>query len=212
MFARTETAEQRLAIYRGLRLRNRLVAILRIGVPALGAIVLGAIVIQMAVAALEREFGFSNIRIEHDAVTVDSPRYAGAFGDGSTYFVTAQSARAGLDAFNRISLSGVTVSLTRGNGDKMGAEAAEASIETHDQLIVIPGDANVADSRGTKGVLTGAEIDWPHQTLKTKGPVHFVNGAGATIDAQGLDYDARTRTWTFHRATVTLPQTPGDTP
>ncbi len=70
----------------------------------------------------------------------------------------------------------------------------------------------IADSRGTHGVLAGAVIDWPHETLTTKGPVHFVNGSGARIDAAGLDYDARTRTWTFHRASVTLPHTPGDTP
>ena len=47
--ARTESLEQRTAIFNRLALRNRLVAILRIGVPAIGAIVFVALLAPLQV-------------------------------------------------------------------------------------------------------------------------------------------------------------------
>jgi hypothetical protein len=49
--ARTETAEQRSAIYEALLRRNRLVGILRIGVPAMGAVLILGLLLQIYVVS-----------------------------------------------------------------------------------------------------------------------------------------------------------------
>ena len=54
--ARTESLEQRTAIFNRLALRNRLVAILRIGVPAIGAIVFVALLAQIYIGNLLEQF------------------------------------------------------------------------------------------------------------------------------------------------------------
>ena len=98
-------AAQRLAIYRGLEARNRIVGILRIGIPALGVIALSALLVQIYISSRTTRFGISQIVVSPDSVTVETPEYSGVLDDGTSYRVSAVSAQAAADATDRIGLS-----------------------------------------------------------------------------------------------------------
>jgi lipopolysaccharide export system protein LptC len=200
----------RLATYRRLAMRNRIVAILRIGVPALGSIVLVALVIQIYIASFANQFGVGNISITRDTITVESPEYAGTLDDGSTYRVWSDDAQAAVGNTEIIDLTGANLVLNRAaTGITMNVNAPEAALDTTRQVVVIDGIAYVEDSTGTRATLHQSEFNWVDQFLDSKGAVHVDYADGATVDAQGLVYDAKTQVWTFSRATVTLPATPG---
>ena len=91
-------------------------------------------------------------------------------------------------------------------------EARAAQLDTTNQLTLVPGLANVADSTGTTGVLNDSVFDWHSQLLTTKGAVAIDYADGSSVRARGLVYDAANVVWTFDRSVVTLPSTPGEDP
>jgi lipopolysaccharide export system protein LptC len=204
--------DQRRRVFQRLSLRNRFVTVLRLALPLLGALVLALLCAQIYITSLTRQYGVSRISIDRDSIAVDTPKYAGVMADGSSYSMTSASAKAALNAMDVIDLSDAKVNFSKADGTQMNAVAAAASMQTTDQLVFIPGLANVSDSTGTRGTLNASVVNWPHQTLHSTGKVHFDYADGTVIDAEGLDYDAKARTWTFHQATVVLAKTPGEQP
>jgi lipopolysaccharide export system protein LptC len=211
MYARAETSEQRLQIFNALNTRNRVVAILRIGVPIIGVVVFLGLVAQIFIAGFANDFGIGRVTVNGDSVTVDTPTFSGIMGNGNTYKVSAEGARTALADLNVIDLQKVTVALLKPGGVEMTARADTASLETIRQTAAVPGTAHVSDSTGSTGTLAKVFIDWPRQAMKAD-KVSFQLAGGATLDADSLDYDARTAVWTFKHATLTLPDLPGDTP
>lgn len=202
-------AAHRLAIYRGLAVRNRVVAILRIGVPALGSVALVALIAQIYVSSLGSRFGVGQISVTSERVTVEAPEYAGVLDDGTAYRVSASAAEAATDATDRIGLIEARLVMTRPNGVGMTVEAPEALLDTTGQIVIVEGVANVANSLGTTGIIQDSVFDYVTQKLVGKGPVTLDYADGTHIVAEGITYDAIGLVWTFSRATVTLPDTPG---
>ncbi|MDB5562461.1 MAG: hypothetical protein JWN11_1879 [Hyphomicrobiales bacterium] len=145
--------DQRQRVFRRLRLRNRFVTVLRLALPLLGALVLALLCGQIYLTSLTRQYGVSRITIDRGSIAVDSPKYAGVMGDGSSYSMTSASAKAALTDMNVIDLTDAKVNFTKADGTQMNAVAAAASMQTTDQLIFVPGLANVSDSTGTRGTL-----------------------------------------------------------
>ena len=85
--------------------RNRLVGVLRFAVPAFGGVVFGGLMLQLFLASLGEDFGFSNVSIDRDNLVVDTPSYASMGADGSSYQVQAESARSALDRTDIIHLT-----------------------------------------------------------------------------------------------------------
>jgi lipopolysaccharide export system protein LptC len=203
-------ASERFAVYKRLALRNRVVGVLRYAVPAVGAVVLAALVVQIYVSSLNSRFGVGRITVSQDAIDVEAPEYAGRLDDGSSYRVWSTGARARLDQMDQVDLTGAALTLDRASGVTMQANAPMARLDTTRRVVVIEDVAHIEDSTGTSGVLQQSEFDWVNQVLDARGPVHIDYADGATVDAQGMHYDAKTALWSFTRATVTLPQTPGE--
>ena len=90
------------------------------------------------------------------------------------------------------------------------ADAAQAQLDSTEQLVMVEGVAEIADTRGMTGTLTNSVFDWDAQVLTTKGPVVINQADGTTIVAEGLVYDASAVIWTFTNSVVTLPSTPGE--
>jgi hypothetical protein len=201
--------DQRLRTYQRLAARNRIVAILRIGVPAIGLVVLVGLVGQIYLSSLTSRFGVGQITVTREAVNVDAPEYAGVLDDGSRYHVSAASAQAALDATDLIELSDARLRVIRTNGVTMEASAAAAQLDTTNELVIIAGPAHVVESTGTTSVLNDSVFDWQAQTLTSKGAVSVDYADGTHLVAKGLVYQAKSMIWTFSGATVTLPQTPG---
>ena len=202
-------AAQRLAVYRGLQARNRIVAILRVGIPALGVVALSALIIQIYVSSRASRFGVGQIAVSSESITVEAPEYSGLLDDGTAYRVSATSAQASVDATDRIGLSDASLTMLKPDGVTMRVDARSAILDTTNQLVEVAGIAEVGNSLGTSGLLRNSVFDYAAQRLVGNGPVSIDYHDGTTIVAEGLTYDATTLVWTFSRATVTLPDTPG---
>lgn len=204
-------AAQRLAVYRGLEARNRIVAILRVGVPVLGAVALSALLLQIYASSQTARFGISQIVVSPDSVSVETPEYSGVLDDGTAYRVSATSARAAVDATDRIGLSDAALTMAKPDGVTILVQTPAAVLDTTGQIVEIAGQAQVSNSLGTSGVLRDTVFDYQAQRLTGSGPVDIVYADGTQLEAEGLTYDAAALVWTFTRATVTLPDTPGAT-
>lgn len=202
-------AAQRQAIYRSLEARNRIVGILRIGVPALGLITLVVLIGQIYLSSLTGRFGIASISVTPDAVSVQSPEYAGVLDDGTTYRVWANSAKATVNASDRIDLSVAALTMNRANGVVMNVNAPLAVLDTTGEVVAIKGIAYVEDSTGTSGVIENSVFDYARQNLVAEGPVHIDYADGTALDSVGMTYDTLNAVWTFSRVSVTLPGTPG---
>jgi lipopolysaccharide export system protein LptC len=204
------TAQLLSPVHRRLLRRNRLVGLLRLAVPALGAVVLLALLVQIVLSSFGGRFSVGQITISPDAVTVEAPDYIGVLQDGSAYRVSAISARAAATRPDLIDLAEAKLVLDRIDGVQLTADASTAQLDTTGQLTIIPGVADVADSTGTTGTLRNSVFDWQAQLLTTKGAVAIDYADGTSVRATGLVYDAATMIWTFERSVVTLPSTPGE--
>ena len=205
-------AAQRLEVYKGLQARNRIVSILRIGVPALGLVALVLLVGQIYLSSLTGRFGVGQITVTRDSVSVDSPEYAGLLDDGTLYRVSATGAQAPTDATDQIAMSHARLVMSRPNGVATTVEAEVAVLDTTRELVVIKDVAHVSTSEGTRGVIADSIFDYKTQSLVGQGPVTIDYADGTHLVAEGLTYNATTMIWTFTRSTVTLPDTPGAKP
>jgi lipopolysaccharide export system protein LptC len=200
-------AAQRLAVY--LEARNRIVAILRIGVPVLGAVALAALLLQIYASSQTARFGISKVVVSPDSVTVETPEYSGLLDDGTAYRVAASSARAAVDATDRIGLNDAALTMVKPDGVTILVETPAAVLDTSHQVVEIAGEARVSNSEGTSGILRNTVFDYAAQRLTGDGAVSVDYADGTELEAEGLTYDAAALVWTFTRATVTLPDTPG---
>lgn len=216
MALRTDTAERRLAIYGALTTRNRIISVLRLGLPLLGTLMFLGFILQIFLASLGANFGIGHVSFSGDAVTVDTPAYSGVMTDGDVYKVSAAAAQASIANLNVIDLKDALLKLTKPDGWQMTAHAAAGSFETIGQVVKVPGTAEVSDSRGNSGSLANVVVDLPKQLVTASGKVTMALAGGMTISSNSLAYDARTNHWDFGRATVTLPadaeEDPGASP
>jgi lipopolysaccharide export system protein LptC len=196
--------------YRGLQRRNRVVSLLRLAVPLLGALTLAALLIQIAISSFGARYGIGQIEVSPDHITVETPEYAGTLSDGSRYRVWAEEAAAAIENTDLIALSNARIVLQRTGGLTREASTAQALLDSATQEVRIEGATDIGDSTGTSGRLHDTIFDWASQTLTSRGPVEIDYSDGATVRAEGLVHEADKGRWTFNRATVTLPSTPGE--
>jgi len=210
MATHAEPAERQ-RIYRRLARRNRVVSVLRWGVPALGLLALVALLGQIYISSIGVRFGISQISVGRDAVTVEAPEYTGVLADGSLYRVRATTARAALGSPDLIDLTDAVLVVTRTDNSTLEARAALARLDTTQQLVVVEDVAHITQSDGTTGTVYDSTFDWAAQTLTGRGAVDILYADGTTVVAKGMTYEAKSTIWTFSGATVTLPSTPGET-
>ncbi|WEJ58500.1 hypothetical protein [Devosia sp. FJ2-5-3] len=198
------------SLYGRLRRRNRVVAALRLGVPVLGAVTLLGLLAQLYLSSVGSRYGIGQVTVTPDAITVEAPEYAGILEDGSQYRVSADLASAATTNTDLIGLGNASVVLNRPDGVQMQASATSAELDALRQQVIAAGITEIADSTGTTGTLEDALFDWQSQTLTTTGPVAIDYADGTAIRAETLVFNAESRVWTFARAKVTLPATPGE--
>jgi len=200
----------RRATYKRLERRNRLIRVLRLAVPAAGTVILCALLIQIYLSSLGGRYGVGQVTVTPDAIVVEAPEYAGILEDGSSYRVWADAARANKDSTELIGLGNAAIVLNRADGVQMQATTPSADLDTITQAIHVPQNTEISDSLGTVGSLGPSVFDWQKKILTTEGPVDIAYADGTTIAAEGMVYDLGAKAWTFSRATVILPTTPGE--
>lgn len=204
-------AAERLRTYKRLAARNRFVAVLRIGVPAFGVLLLAGLMVQIYISNLASRFGIDSVSIDRDTVTVESPQYSGLLDDGSAYRVWASFADAPLAATDRINLTDAAVEVVSPKGMIMSVTADVALLDTSGEVVLVDGEASFSDSEGTYGTFSQSVFDARSQTLDSQGPVDIVYADGTALTARTMLYDAKAMRWTFSGVNVTLPDTPAST-
>jgi lipopolysaccharide export system protein LptC len=206
----TTPLTSRRPVFSRLARRNRIVAVLRLGVPLAGVALFVGLVAQIVLANIGARFGIGQVTISPDAITIDAPEYAGVMADGSSYRVWAASARAPLARTDLLDLTDGVIVVNRVDGVELRAEAAESQLDTAAQTVAIPDRADFTYSSGTTGIIYDTVVDWNAQTVTARGRTDVDYADGTTVRAQGLHYDAAAMRWTFSHAVVTLPSTPGE--
>jgi lipopolysaccharide export system protein LptC len=208
--ARTETAEQRSAIYASLVSRNRLVGILRYGLPAIGAIMLAGLLLQIYIGSLVPNFGFANIVLDRDNLVVEAPSYSGVGEDGTVYSLAAGEARAAIGNTDLINLRSAAVTMKQPTGTTFSAAAEDAQFSVSRQHVVVTGRTMVMGSNGLSGVVGDAVVDIPGESMVATGGADLKFPDGMTIKSSTMSYEAKAKRWTFDRVTVGFTSTPGE--
>lgn len=208
MTAPAASAARRIALLDRLEQRNRVIGVLRIGVPVLGVLVLAGLVVQIGLASLGRDFGIAHVRFAGDSVVVDTPTYSGVMANGNVYRISAEAAQTALTSLSIIELRNATATVTRPDGTGISVHMPAADFNAILQIMTVPGAFEFADTAGSAGSVTNATFSLPAQLLQSVGPVSLRFTNGTTLSAHGMTFDARTGKWQFTGATLTVPDLP----
>ena len=210
--ARTETLAQRTAILHRLLLRNRLVGILRYGVPAIGLIVFAALAIQITIGKFLDEYGITRISIDRKNLIVETPSYTAAGPDGTLYTMSAATARASFDQPDMLMLTDIALDLTPpGKTGTYSARVSEATLSAATQLLTMPGITTIAGQDGLSGSISDLVTDLGNRTMSgNKTEVKFSDGS--SFSAESASFTAKSHLWIFTGVTMRVAGTPGETP
>ena len=207
--ARTQTFDQRSAILGRLVVRNRLVAILRVAVPALGIAAFVALMGQIWLSNLARQYGVSGIRIDRGNLVVETPQYSEIGSDGSRYLVTARDARTPLANPSDIDMIDPRLTFERPGKSPFHAKATAATVDTNSHVVDVPGVTSVATDDGLSGTLVDLRSNMRAQITTADGPVDITFPDGSHLTADNMHFDGKTSVWSFDRATLVVPNLPG---
>lgn len=188
--------------------RNRVVAILRVAVPLGGVLLFAALVGQIWLASLARQYGVAGITIDRGHLVVDTPQYTVTNPDGTRYILGAKSAEAELGNPNLIGLTGATLNFERPGEPAFFLSADAAILDTGSQIVDVPSAMMLTRADGLEGSATGVHADLARHVAHADAAVAVKFANGTTIDADTMDYDGDTKTWIFTRATVVIPGLP----
>jgi len=208
--ATADSARDRL--YAGLMRRNRLVGLLRIVVPAAGALVLTVVLAGVILDNLREQFGFSSLSIDRDNLLVDIPTVTATGDDGTLYSATARTAKVRLGSMDMIDMVDAVFTMTAPEGASFTATAPGAALQVGRQTLTVPGTVTVTSNDGLSGTLTDFFGDMQNWQIVAHGAADITFPEGMHVEAQAMRYDGNLKLWSFERATVTLPETPGAAP
>lgn len=197
-------------VYRSLGRRNRFIGVLRWGLPAIGLLVLGALVMQIVIANIANSFQIDNVRIARDRLIIDAPAYAGVMGNGTKYEIVAEAASTPLAGNDVIDLERANVELIRTDGYVINATANNAQFSLSRQIVDVKEEMIIVDDDGMQAQLLNSTIDWTKQTLVAKDNVHVVFKDGTILSAASLTFNAETQTWDFGLAKLTVSPNTGN--
>jgi lipopolysaccharide export system protein LptC len=207
--AAPDPARERL--YRALGRRNRLVGVLRVAVPVAGVIVLCVVLGAIVLDNLREQFGFSSISIDRDNLIVQSARVNSTGDDGTIYSATAEQAKVRLGSPDLIDMQRFEFSMTPLAKAKFSGSSPAATLQSSAQTITIPGQLKVWSDDGMHGTLEDFVGDMLNFSAQAHGAVDLTFPRGMRVQSEGMTFDGNTGIWSFNRAEVTLPETPGGT-
>src|SRR5688572_21634874 len=195
--ARTDTAEQRSAIYAAPASRNRVIGLLRIGLPAIGAVIFAGLILQLYLGTMVPDFGFANVRIDRENLVFEAPSYTGTGSDGTAYTLGAESARAGLRNTDLVQLPEASLSMLKPDGMQFAARAATAEFSIKSQVVTVEGSTEVTSNNGLSGTVEDAVIDVLKETLTAGGGADLTFSNGSTLTSDTMAFDGTRQLWTF---------------
>lgn len=208
MAGRADTYDQRAEILGGIAWRNRVVAVLRLTVPALGVAAFLLLTGQIYLANMARQYGVAGITIDRGTLVVEAPQYAGTGSNGSRYLATAREARTPLGGGDTFDMNDATFDLIQSDGTVYNALSRTAKMNTRSEIIEAPGLVDVSGTDGLVGTLNDVRVDGRAETVLSQGPVDLLLADGTIIRGATMLRDGKAQTYTFTNATVIVPDLP----
>lgn len=186
------------SIYNGLIWRNRYITILRFIVPLAGFLILSLLIAQIFIANIGKDYNISGVRLERDKVVIQTPQYNGTMANGTTYFISSETANTEIGGGDIFDLNNAKFDMTRKDGLTMQIKSKQAIYNILDESVYVKERMIVNDSRGIKAELFNSLIDWNKQTLVTKDSVKIEFSDGSILNSKTLTYDNKSSTWKFN--------------
>ena len=198
------TPSTRFELYQRFARRNRLVDVLRIGVPMAGALVLAIPVVQIAISAVGDIIPIQGIRLENDTLVIDAPRFEGRTATGTVYAMVAERAESRIGNLDVADLYDLSIDIEGAGDYRASADFTSAQWTMSTEQLTSNEDVTVVDSTGAHGLLAGIEIDWPGQVITSDGPVRFDFDTGTTLLADTMRHDMDAALWQFSRVSLDM--------
>jgi hypothetical protein len=208
-WAPTDSLDRRDDLIARLVWRNRIVSVLRLAVPLFGVLLFLALVGQIWLANLARQFVVAGISISRGHLVVEPPHFAGTTPDGARYVVSAREARTRIDSADEIELTDATLDYSRPGKPAIFAAADTAFLDSAKQIVDVPALLTISGEDGLEATANNVHADLNAQLTHAAGAVAIKLADGTTIDAADMVFDGNTQTWTFLQATVVMSALPG---
>jgi lipopolysaccharide export system protein LptC len=201
--------QDRARVFAVLKRRNRIVAGLRIAVPAVGVVAMLAVGAGIVLDGLLNQFGIARIHIDRNNLVVDTPELSSTLADGTVISLAASSAKLVPNDSDRVGLTDARFEATLSGGLGFTAIAAAANLTLSTQTIRVPGRTDVTTSDGAAGHAEKLTVDALGFAARSEGPVTLTFQSGNRLEAADMIYDHQSRLITFHKVKLWLVSTPG---
>ena len=175
---------------------SRRVRRLRFWLPALGALLFALVIGVTIITRISLSLSIGDLKISTDGLTMDAPHLSGSDGKGRTYTVTAQSAVQDLKDTRIIRLKDIEASVIQTDGSQARLLADSGVYDSAAQKLVLKENIRLANSDGSGGKLSRAEIDLGTGSLTSDSPVAFSSNLGE-INAEKMGVEKKAGTVTF---------------
>jgi lipopolysaccharide export system protein LptC len=194
------------------RRHSRLVSLLKLGLPALAAlIVVGGIAVTWLARALPDNVSVSAAGLENGRIVMEDPRMSGYDKNQRPYSMVAQRAIQALDG-SGIDLEEVKANITISDSATADVLAARGHYEQKTQQLRLYEGVKVDTSSGMSIRLADARIDLASGSMVGAGPVSITT-PNQTIEAGSLDVKDGGKVLGFGGPVkMTLLPNPGETP
>ena len=194
------------------RRHSRLVTLLKLGLPALAAlIVVGGVAVTWLARALPDNVSVSSAGLEDGRIVMEDPRLSGYDKSQRPYSMVAERAIQSLGD-GGIDLETVNANVTISDSATADVRAAKGHYEPKAQLLRLYDDVQVETSDGMSISLSDARIDLANGSMVGAGPVS-ITMPNQVIQAGSLDVKQGGKLLGFGgHVKMTLTPSQGDTP
>lgn len=167
------------------RRHSRLVAVLKIGLPLLAAVIVaGGLAVTWLARYLPDNVSIRSTSIDDGRIVMEDPRMSGFDKNDRPYSMIARRAFQSLDG-GGIDLEAVRANVAAGAGSTADIAAAKGHYDAGAQTLKLTGGVKVDTSDGMSVLLDAADIDLAGGNMTSPGPVHIAT-QNQTIEAGSL--------------------------
>jgi lipopolysaccharide export system protein LptA len=175
---RSELAREK--AFRRAGRHSLLVKVMRIGLPAVATIALGAygLVVLGALSLQSVGVKLGEVRVTSEDLKMKNPSYFGVGADGSRYEVRAREAAVDLAQTGPIRLTGIDGDLFQTNGVVTRLKASQGTLENASGRLELFDGVDIEGTDGLKARLRSAEVLTKQNRISSKEPVIAAMPAG----------------------------------
>lgn len=175
------------ASWRAARRHTRRVHLLRLGLPVMALVIVGAMFLSFqALPSRVGELSLGDVGVSDNTVTMQNPNLTGHGSEGQHYEVTAERAKQELDAPDIVRLEMLSGLLRQPDGGWMRVEADHGVYDSERETLKLEDNIELRTHDGRRGYFEVADVDLREQTVKSDRPV-TLEMPGGRVRADAMD-------------------------